>query len=99
MISGDPALPSFGPGPKLDNLGNALRLPYKVYSTYAAVVYPFVRCVYCFVNAAASSCYYATLVTICHLTLVPMGGIISRFDCMPKLHVRSPSLITTHIVG
>ena len=29
--------------------------------TYTVVVYPFARCVYRFVNAAASSCYYATL--------------------------------------
>ena len=66
-----------------------------MYCTYAVVVYPFVRCVYSFVEAAASSCYYAILVTICHFTSVPMGGIISRFDYMPKLQVLSASLITT----
>ena len=37
---------------------------YCMKCTYTVVVYPFVCCVYCFVNAAASSCYYADLVAM-----------------------------------
>ena len=52
--------------------------------TYTVVVYPFARCVYCFVNVAASyTIVTMPLLLLCHFTLVPLGGIISRLDCMP----------------
>ena len=42
---------------ELHDLGNTLRvLSVRTKFTHIVVVYPFVRCVYCFANAAASSC-------------------------------------------